>query len=73
MTAQEKMLLLEDLFEADEGTLKPDMELDAIEDWASSMTKMALIVMLNDECGKTLKVDDIKNFRTLRDIMDFMG
>ena len=72
MTNQEKITLLEDMFEADEGTLSPETELDSIENW-DSMMKLTLIVLMDDECGKTLKSDDIKAFKTIQDIMDFMG
>lgn len=72
MSDREKLELLEDMFEVDEGTLTADMELSEIENW-DSMMKLTLIVLMDEECGKTLKTDDIKGFNTLRDIMDFMG
>jgi len=72
MNNQEKMALLEDMFEVDEGTLTPEMELSEIDNW-DSMTKLSLIVLMDDECGKTLKSDDIKKFNTIQDILDFMG
>lgn len=71
MSDQEKVTLLEDMFEMDEGTLDPDTELNSILNW-DSMMKLTLIVLMDEECGKTLKSDDIKKFRTIRDIMDFM-
>ena len=37
------------------------------------MMKLSLIVLVDEECGKTLKSDDMKKFVTLRDIMDYMG
>ena len=72
MSNQEKMALLEDMFEVDEGTLSPEMELSEIENW-DSMMKLTLIVLMDEECGKSLKSDDIKKFNTIQDIMDFMG
>lgn len=72
MTDKEKMTLLEEMFEADEGTLKPETELNSLENW-DSMMKLSLIVLVDEECGKTLKSDDMKKFVTLRDIMDYMG
>lgn len=71
MSNQEKMALLEDMFEVDEGTLTPEMELSEIDNW-DSMTKLSLIVLVDEECGKTLKSDDIKKFNTIQDILDFM-
>lgn len=72
MTNNEKMALLEDMFEVDAGTLKPETELTSLENW-DSMMKLSLIVLVDEECGKTLKSDDMKKFVTLRDIMDYMG
>lgn len=72
MSNEEKLALLEDMFEVDEGTLKPEAELESIENW-DSMMKLTLIVLMDEECGKTLKSDDIKSFKTIQDIMDFMG
>lgn len=66
------MALLEDMFEVDAGTLKPETELTSLENW-DSMMKLSLIVLVDEECGKTLKSDDMKKFVTLRDIMDYMG
>ena len=72
MTTEEKLNLLEDMFEMDEGSLKPEEELADIEQW-DSMTKLSLIVLIEDECGKELKSEDIKKFATVGDILDFMG
>ena len=72
MTNNEKMALLEEMFEVDSGTLKPEMELKEIENW-DSMMKLSLIVLVDEEFGKTLKSDDMKKFITIQDIMDYMG
>jgi acyl carrier protein len=72
MSNQEKIALLEDMFEMDEGSLNPEMKLDEIENW-DSMMKLTLIVLMDEECGKTLKSDDIKGFKTIQDIMNYMG
>jgi acyl carrier protein len=72
MSNQEKIALLEDMFEMDEGALNPEMKLGEIENW-DSMMKLTLIVLMDEECGKTLKSDDIKGFKTIQDIMNYMG
>ena len=71
METAKKLALLEEMFELDEGTLDASMELDAMDEW-DSMAKLSLIVLMDDECGKTLKSDDIKKFKTIQDILDFM-
>lgn len=72
MDTKKKLELLEDMFDMDEGTLQADMKLDDLEEW-DSMTKLSLIVLMDDECGKALTGNDIKGFQTVQDILDFMG
>lgn len=71
MTSEKKLQLIEEVFDMEPGTLAPDMELSSIDEW-SSLTKLSLIVMIDDECGKTLNNDDIKALNTIQDIMDIM-
>lgn len=72
MTQQEKLALLEETLEVDEGTLKPEMILAEIEEY-DSMTKLALIVMFEDECGKKVSGDTVRGFVTVGDILNEMG
>ena len=71
MTNEKKLELIEEMFDVDAGTITPETELESIEEW-SSLTKLSLIVMLDDECGKTINNDIIKSLRTVQDIMDLM-
>lgn len=71
MELKEKLALLEDTFDVDEGTLTPEMSLDEIEEY-DSMTKLSLIVMVEEEFGKKLSGDDIKSFKTIQDILNVM-
>ena len=72
MTQEEKIALLEDMLELDGGSLKPEMELDSIDEY-DSMAKLSLIVLMDDECGKKLTGEQIREFKTVQDILDFMG
>ncbi len=71
MENTKKIELLADLFDMDESDLNPQMVLADLENW-DSMTKLSLIVMMDDECGKTLEADTLKGFKTVQDIMDYM-
>lgn len=71
MEKREKLALLEDLFEVDEGTLNPETLLEDIETW-DSITKLSLIVMVDDNFGKTLREDDFKKLHTVQDIINCM-
>ena len=72
MTQEEKISLLEDMFELDGGTLKPETELDSIDEY-DSMAKLSLIILMDDECGKKLTGEQISEFQTVQDILNFMG
>ena len=72
MTTEKKLELLEEMLELDEGPLMPETDLEDIEEW-DSMAKLSLIVLVDDECGKSLTGQEIKGFVTVQDILDFMG
>ncbi len=72
MEDTKKLELLTDMFELDEGVLTPETVLADLEQW-DSMSKLSLIVLMDDECGKTLNNEQIKGFQTVQDIMNFMG
>lgn len=72
MTNKEKIELLEDAFELDENTLNEDTNLNEIEEY-DSMAKLTLIVLCDDEFEKKLTGEQINAFKTVKDILDFMG
>lgn len=71
MTTEEKLALLEETFEADEGTIKADMKLRDVEEW-DSMSKLSLIVMMEDEFGKKLSGNDVRKLESVQDILELM-
>lgn len=72
MTNEEKIALLEDMLELDGGSLKPETVLSCIDEY-DSMAKLSLIVMMDDEFGKKLSGEQIREFKTVQDVLDFMG
>ena len=72
MTQEEKIALLEDMLELDGGTLIPEMELSSIDEY-DSMAKLSLIVLMDEECGKKLTGEQIREFKTVADVLNFMG
>jgi len=72
MTNQEKIALLEDMMELEEGMITQDTTLIDVEEW-DSMAKLSLIVLMDEEFSKTLTGKKIKEFRTIQDILDIMG
>ncbi len=72
MTEQEKIALIEEAMELDEGELKADSVLKEYEEW-DSLSKLALIAMAKKEFDKILSTDDIKAFQTVGDICKWMN
>lgn len=71
MDIKEKIELLEDMLELEVGTLKPETELSAIDEY-DSMAKLSLIVLFDEECGKKLTGEEIRTFKTVGDILAAM-
>jgi acyl carrier protein len=71
MNIKEKLAMLEDLLDMDEGTLSADMVLAELNEW-DSMAKLSAIVMMDDEFHKELTGEQIKAFIKVQDILDFM-
>jgi len=72
MTEREKLALLEDMLELDEGDLSVDKALDDIDEY-DSMAQLSLIVLMEDEFGVKLTGDVIKGFETVGDIVALMN
>ena len=70
MTQQEKIGLLEEMFEVDAGTLRPETALDTLQ-W-DSMAMLSLIALVNEKFGKRLNGTQIKAFKTVQDILEVM-
>ena len=67
MSTEEKIKLLEELMDADEGTLEIDMYLSDVEEW-DSLAALSLIVEMKQRFNMIITTDVIKGFRTVRDI-----
>ena len=71
MTKQEKIALIEETLELYEGTLAADTVLADLDEY-TSMAKLSLIVMFDDEFDKKIKGTEVKGFTTVSDILAFM-
>lgn len=71
MTMDEKIEFLEEVMELEEGDLDLNASLEQIEEW-DSLTKLALMAEVKKKCGKTLSVDELKAFKTVKDICDYL-
>lgn len=71
MTNQEKLALIEETLELDEGTLTSETVLADLDEY-TSMAKLSLIVMFDDEFEKKVTGAEVKGFETVADIMALM-
>lgn len=72
MTNAEKIELLEEMMELDEGILSEETLLDEVEEW-DSMAYLSLIILMGDKFGKKISAKEIKAFEKVSDILDYMG
>lgn len=72
MTQEEKIAVLEDMLELENGILTAETALADIEEY-DSMAKLSLIVTSDEEFGKKLTGEQIREFKTVGDIITFWG
>lgn len=71
MINEEKIALLEELMEVDEGTLTPETLLSNIEEW-DSVSFLSFMAMMDEKFGKVVTGSEIKTKETIADLMALM-
>ncbi|MHB8063973.1 MAG: acyl carrier protein [Ruminiclostridium sp.] len=71
MTVKEKLNLLEELLLIEKDTLDETTELNGISEW-DSMAVISTIAMFDSVYNKDIKSEEIKKFKTIKDIIDRM-
>lgn len=71
MTINEKLNILQDLLDVEQGTLSEDTELDQLNEW-DSIASISIIAMFDSLFGKEIKPEEIKGFKIVKDITDKM-
>lgn len=71
MNLNEKMQLVAELLELEVDDFTPQTELDSLEEW-DSLAAISYVVMMDEKFGVAAKPDDIKEFKTIQDILDSM-
>lgn len=72
MTNQEKLAMLEEMMELEKGTLQEDGMLLDIVEW-NSLAKLSFIALMDENFGKKVSANELKQFKTVKDILNFMG
>ncbi len=67
MTKEEKLAMLEEVMDLDEGTLTEDAVLEDIEEW-DSLSVLTLISEMKKKFGISLSTQQIKEFKTVADV-----
>lgn len=70
MTIEEKIAVLEDMLELENGTLTVETKLSTVDEF-DSMAKLSLIVISDEEFGKKLTGEQLREFKTICDILTF--
>ena len=70
MSLEEKLELLEEIMDY-EDSLGVDMVLSDLEEW-DSLSTLALAAKVKELYGENLTNDEIHNFKTVKDICDYL-
>ncbi|MDO4922015.1 MAG: acyl carrier protein [Phascolarctobacterium sp.] len=71
MELKEKMALIEEVLDVEEGSLTPETLLSDVEEW-DSIAALSLIVMLDENFEKTVSGAQIKAMKSVKDILAYM-
>lgn len=71
MDIKEKLNVLKDLFDIDQDILREETELDQLNEW-DSIASITTIAMFDNLFGKEITPEEVKGFRTIKDITDKM-
>jgi len=72
MNTQEIINLFEDALEIEKNSLSESTNLSEIPEY-DSMAKLSLIILSDDEFGKKLSGEQIREFQTVGDIVKFLS
>lgn len=69
MTREEKIETIADILELEEEEIKEDIILDDIETW-DSVAVLSVISVINEKFDRFPLAEEIRAYRTVRDLMD---
>ena len=72
MTNQEKVAMLEEMMELEGGTLKEEANLSDIDEW-NSLAKLSFIALMDEKFSRKVSANEMKQFKTVGDILNFIG
>jgi len=72
MENKEKIALIEEMLDVEEGSINAETRLDEIDNW-DSMAIISLIALVDEHFNKPLSASQIRKFKIIQDILDYMG
>ena len=67
----EELKKIEEILDVEENTISEETELASLEEW-DSVAKLSLTIMLEEDYGKKMTSEDLKNHKTVKMILDLM-
>ncbi|WP_169087689.1 acyl carrier protein [Paenibacillus sp. PL91] len=71
MELKEKIALLEEMLEMDEGSLTPEDKLEDIDEW-DSLAFISLVALIDEKFNRNVTGQVIRGFKTVQNILDEM-
>ena len=71
MELKEKLALIEEAIDVDEGTFTPETILADVDEW-DSVAAISYIALLDEEFGVSISAKEIKSFKTVADAISYM-
>ncbi|WP_269476838.1 phosphopantetheine-binding protein [Hominibacterium faecale] len=70
MNTKEMIEELEEILDVEEGSLELSTKLAELEEW-DSVSKLSVVIFLDEEFGKKATGDDVAKFETVKDIIEY--
>ena len=71
MDLKERIAEIADILDVDEECLSMDTMLDSLDEW-DSITRLSLMIYFEEEVGKKVTGEQIKELKTVKDILDLI-
>lgn len=71
MRMEEKIAMLEEIMELEEGTLTAEMELKELDEW-DSIAAISYIALLDEKFNRSISASTINSFQTVKDALSYM-
>ena len=72
MSVDERIALIENCMDLEEGTLNPEDDLASYEEW-DSLTALSIIAAVSEKYHKTLTGENLKKAKRISDIVKLIG